>query len=239
MYCSSCGTQNADTSKFCIKCGQALSGISAQAPAYASTQSPSLPESTKTTRDSAATAALYGGIAGLVGGAISVVGWLMPWSNAVIVSISGLQITLGALTGSFAGLGTLQYSNAGWILVCLGFFFAAVFGAIPILGILCVRTGLSVFEYRSSHSSRYPVQDKLDQLRSRSVKGMVIMAAIFLVPLVLSALVSVAVPGFFALGQLGNLLPNSGYGNGFFLSAGGFVLVYIGFRLAQSQMSPP
>jgi DNA-binding CsgD family transcriptional regulator len=174
----------------------------------------------------------------MAGGALSIVGWLMPWSGAVITSFSGLQITVTALTGSFAGLGTLQYSSAGLLLVCLGLFVFAVFGAIPLLGALCVRTGLSIFELKATSArSQYQIQEELDRLRSRSIKGVVLLALIFLVPLILSALASAVLPGLFVLGQLGSLLPNTGYGSGFFVSAGGFVLAYMGARLAQPQIS--
>ena len=237
MYCSSCGTPNADNSKFCVRCGNALTSVSLPT---SSNNSPSIMPPSRpggAATEPLGSAKLYGGLAGLGGGALSIVGWLLPWSNAVLVSISGLQITISGFTAGLAGLGMLRYSNASWILVCLGLFIGLVFGAIPVLGILCLRSGFRVFETKAAHADASRIFGDLAQLRSRSVKGIILVAAIFLVPLVLSAILTTAFPGLSLLGQVSNLLPNSGYGSGFFLTAGGFVLAYIGARLAQSQIS--
>ena len=230
MYCPNCGAQNADTNKFCLKCGTALPQAPAGSPASPPPYSPPRPP-----RNPLAYAVITGGLAGLIGGAVSVIGWLMPWTSA-LVSVSGLQLTLSAFDMTFTGLGTLRYTDHGWILVCLSIFVFLVFGSILLLGVLSARTGLSLFEGQSSSSGgRYQIQAEVDQLRSRSIKGIVLMVSIFLAPRILGALLSLQAPGIGILGQLGNLLPNSGYGEGFFLSAGGFVLAYVGARLARAR----
>jgi hypothetical protein len=237
MFCPDCGTQNVESNKFCVKCGKSLAGVPLPAVSSSPDQisPPSRPAGAAT--DPLGSARLYGGIAGLGGGAMGIVGWLLPWSNAVIVSISGLQITISGFTAGLAGLGLARQSSASWILVCLGLFIGVVFGAIPVLGILCLRSGLRAFENRPAHADESRISSELEKLRSRSIKGIVLVAAIFLVPLVFSAILSTAMPGWSLLGQVGNLLPNSGYGSGFFVTAGGFVLAYIGARLAKSQIT--
>jgi DNA-binding CsgD family transcriptional regulator len=178
----------------------------------------------------------------MVGGVTSIVGWLMPWSGVVFVSISGLGITIAALTGGVAALDLLRASSAGILLVCLGIFIATVFGAIPVLGFLCAKTGFELVENRSSALGQHVVSDGLDRVRSRAIKGFVLMGLIFLVPLVLSGALVASQPGLFgglfALGQLGaTLMPTGGYTSGFFVAIGGFILAYLGARLARSQIS--
>lgn len=238
MYCANCGAQNADTSKFCMKCGQALP----QSPAPSTTTyQPSPPRAYHRPASAPANpmvpVTLIGGIAGIIGGALSIIGWFMPWSNVVITSFSGLQITLTALTGAIAGLGMLQYGSSGLLLVLVGLLVAGVNGAVPILGGLCMRSAIGVFQYRFAVHNRTQIDGKLDEVKSRSKTGIVLMIVIVVTPLVLSALLTAALPFMSFITQLGNMIPNSGLGSGLFVTIGGFVLGYAGARIARYLLS--
>ena len=254
MYCSNCGTQNADTNKFCIKCGTALPQVHSDLPV-----SP-LNHRSRRLQNPPASAVTIGGLAGLVGGAIGIIGWLMPWTNVVVTSFSGLQITLTALNAGFAGLGAFQGTGLAFFWpIYLCFVITIVYGTVPLQGVWCIKAGLNIFERRGSTRNQHQIEAEMDRLRtgsaklkdvrrvllrteiemdwlrSRSVRGIVLVALIFLVPVILSALLLAAQP-ILIVGELSNLLPNSGYGSGFFVAAGGFVLTYIGARLARSQL---
>ena len=72
MNCPNCGTQNADTSKFCQVCGNKLPQVPISRPP-----------------DQLSQAATIGGIAGIAGGGLTILGWLLPWffSGGTIVAI--------------------------------------------------------------------------------------------------------------------------------------------------------
>jgi len=220
MYCPNCGTQNADSNKFCIKCGTALPTAPTQAPVRQPVQSQPYSPPISAPRNPLASAATTGGLAGLAGGVLTVIGWLMPWTGIGLVN--GLQITVTSLTGGLAALGLLrnESSGLGALLGCLGIAQAAVFASIPLIGISCVRTGIRIIEYRSSTDdwATSSVSGELGRLRSRSAAGFVLMLVIY----VLSALIPFA-----------QLLLSNGY----FVAGGGLALAFLGALFAQSQIS--
>jgi DNA-binding CsgD family transcriptional regulator len=218
-------------------CGKALVNPPAGPTSYQSGQPLTYRKPATVTRDPAENAKLIGGFAGIAGGVICIIGFLMPWSNAVLITFSGLQFMLGSLTASIAALGMLQYSSGGWILVLIGLLVAIAYALILILGALCIRTGVRIFEYQVKTADSYVLSDSLDQLRSRSKWGITVMVLVVLVPLLLGALLTAALPFLAVFGQLGNLLPNSGYGSGLFITVGGFVLAYIGTRFGITQLN--
>src|SRR3972149_6014846 len=158
MFCPSCGTQNVDTNKFCLKCGTALPTATPRPPI-----SPPGPPSPP--RNPLAFAATLGGIAGMAGGAAGMIGWLLPWFSAGFVGISGFQITMSAITGMFAGLQVFQYG--GFVFVAIGLIIAIVYVVIPVRGALCVETGIRILGRRSSAHSEYQIGAELDRLKSR------------------------------------------------------------------------
>lgn len=96
MYCPNCGTQNADNNRFCSHCGAKLPITYTQVPP------PEHPLIFYTApSDPISHAATIGGIGGMAGGALTVLGWLVPW-----VSMGGLVNTLLSLLklGSRPGL---------------------------------------------------------------------------------------------------------------------------------------
>jgi hypothetical protein len=96
MYCPSCGTQNSDTNRFCMKCGTALPAAAtptpvsyAPRPAYAAASPNWRPVGWLT----------------LAAAAISILGFFLPW----------LSLSTG-LFGSMLGASSLQGGVSGWSL---------------------------------------------------------------------------------------------------------------------------
>lgn len=208
MYCPSCGTQNADTSKFCQKCGGAL--------AASSPPVTSVPAATPTGQ-SASGAALVGGLAGLGGGVLIVVGWLTPWFGVGNFSIgNGLQFMILMLSG---GLSVSQYSRSGGgVGSVLGILAAVLLALIPLAGILCFRKGIKLFEIRSASDdqNKATIKRHLKQLRSLAAASFVPMFLLFL---------------------LVSLIPFGGQAltNGYFLTIGGMAVAFFGALFAQSS----
>ena len=75
MKCPNCEKPNADANKYCWKCGNQL-------------PTPSKPVAVRNS-DPITGVAIYGGITYMVGGALTVLGWLFPW-----FSLGGLVNTL-------------------------------------------------------------------------------------------------------------------------------------------------
>jgi len=210
MNCPSCGSQNADTSKFCLKCGAAL----------ASTSLPGTPVSAPIPQShSVAVPATIGGLAGLVGGVLIVIGWLTPWFGLGGFGITGngLQFMILALSG---GLSSTQYGNSGSGLgAVLGILVALLLALIPLAGILCFRKGIRLFEIRSAtdDQAKTTVKRHLKQLRSLAAASFVPMFLVFL---------------------LVSLIPFGGQtlANGYFLTIGGMALTFLGALFVQSSI---
>lgn len=224
MFCPNCGTENADTNRFCLKCGTALETKSVQSV----TPQPSRVYTPPTPRSPAASAAITGGFAGIIGGAMAVIGWVMPWfrigtglGSLFRISIStgsGLQLliaVLAAVLGSFDGKSTS--SAAGIQLIAL--LLVLVLITIPLLGILNVRAGIKVFEKRLSVSKQdvSDIGSSINGLRARSTTGFILMVVIY----VLVSLIPFLTPFL---------------GSGFFVTAGAFALTFLGVLFAKSQI---
>jgi hypothetical protein len=235
MYCPSCGTQNTDTNRFCIKCGTALpaqiSGPPSSRPVTLAPQ--------PTPRNPASSAATIGGLAGLGGGALAIIGWFMPWS--AIQGINGLQVTLSAFTAGIAALGltdgafgySSQVNNVGGLLGIIALVIAVAYGSIPVIGIACVRTGLKLVELRPGHPNA--VKHEIGTLKSRSTTGFVLMLTLYLIPMVLSAVIISVLPFLLLAQQLFQSL-GLGLGGGYFVAGSGFVLAFVGAIFARSQL---
>ena len=211
MFCSNCGTQNPDTSKFCRQCGHALQSSNlpspvkrpiAPSPAHYQPAKPASPF---------ATAATTGGLAGMAGGSLIILGWFIGGGMPILSLI-------------FAGglLGSLARGGVGAFFVLLALALAAIVVSVPIVGFLCAQTGVRLFELRAYHGSNelYRARQDLQQLRQRStvILAMMILIAAF-VPII-------------------PLLGRSLLGNGYWLMVSGAVIVFLGTLFARSQLSP-
>jgi hypothetical protein len=211
MYCSNCGTQNPDTSKFCRQCGHALQASNlpspvkrplAPSPAYYQPATPVSP---------LASAAATGGFAGMIGGVLIVFGWIIG---------GGLPILNLIIAGGL--LGSLARGGVGVFFVLLALALAAIVVYVPIMGFLCAQTGVRLFELRASDRSLklYRARQDLQRLRQRStvILAMMILIAAFVsgIPLIGSALL----------------------GSGYWLMVSGAVIVFLGTLFARSQLGP-
>jgi DNA-binding CsgD family transcriptional regulator len=148
-----------------------------------------------------------GGFAGLAGGAITIIGWFLPWSSLGLGS--GLQIALASVVGG----GILGYL-AEWAN-------AAYMALIPLLGALCLTTSVNILESRLVHDKIGVsiLQGELRSLRGWAIWVILLMFLIFILV--------VAVP-------FGNIV----LGRGFYLTAGGAVIAFLGALWAQIQIPP-
>lgn len=216
MFCSKCGTENPNTSKFCSHCGHALQA--ATVPVAQRPPSPPTPTDYQPTKPAnpLASSAAIGGITGMAGGAVIVLGWLLPWSAVGLGN--GLQI-LGLLaTGGL--LGGLASDEWGFLVILLAIALALVVLAIPYFGYLCARAGARLFEQRSSVDQHHAnnVQMDLIQLRGRARIVLVLMFLLF---------VFVSVIPFFGSTLLGR---------GYYLMVGGALITFLGALFARSQL---
>jgi DNA-binding CsgD family transcriptional regulator len=164
-----------------------------------------------------------GGFAGLAGGAITIIGWFLPWSSLGLGS--GLQIALASVVGG----GILGYladwanadSNLDALFLLLGFAIAAYMALIPLLGALCLTTSVNILESRLVHDKIGVsiLQGELRSLRGWAIWVILLMFLIFILV--------VAVP-------FGNIV----LGRGFYLTAGGAVIAFLGALWAQIQIPP-
>lgn len=236
MICPNCGNQNAETSRFCMICGHKLP----DRPALGVPQPlPLPPVPQRVPKDPVAQIALICGIAGIAGGGLTVLGWLIPWfslgglldSALRLIGIgsgsgllkfgsgvgSGLQVSLFLLLGSFAA-----FSDADTILLgLLGLVLLGVFVSIPILGVQNVRSGIRAIEIRLASTNkpvdRYVLTDHMDDMRGRSKAIFVIMVIIFVVMTVIP-------------------LGTSVLGGGFYLTAIGAICSYLGAFFGHSRL---
>lgn len=177
-------------------------------------------------RSSAETA---GGLTGIVGGATIGIGWITPWFGvggwltqlAQMANLtrgpsflsgltrgigSGLQLTIVATVGGIAALTSDSLSG----LVLLAFILAAVLGAIPVMAISLVRTGIQMLEARSSSGepNLLGIRTRVQTLRRRSGTVIAIMVALFVLLSIIPFGTSVLGMGFYltAAGAIGTFL---------------------------------
>ena len=244
MYCSKCGAQNEDANRFCLSCGAALATVAVPTPAPMSFTSVTLPKPS----GPVALAAPIGGIAGIVGGATSAIGWFMPWFGlgqvgSSLGGIAGLLLGSGggglasALGGGIGGSGfqllllVLQIpsllnsfnaygarSDTGSI---LGLVIVAILilVLIPILGLLNIRAGVAALQLRST----------TDSISIGTVKNQ------------LNAIINNSSFGFILLVAIFILLSQIPFAtmllsSGFFITAGGFALAWFAAVTAKGQV---
>jgi hypothetical protein len=182
----------------------------------------------------------------MAGGALTILGWLVPWVSTgglvdTLLSLlnlgsrpglftfglgvgNGLQISLFSLFAGFAALGLSDQFNEG-AFILLGLLllvFAGVLISIPLMAVDIFRTGLKTFEARTydpeqKQSRHESIRDLLQIARNRSTSIFLILAAIF----ILAALIP------FGTAVLGG---------GFYLTALGVVISYVGAFYSQSQL---
>jgi hypothetical protein len=273
MYCPNCGAQNEPTNRFCISCGMALESVAvqstvqstaptlaqqtlAQPPAAAPTVTPAVPPIViappkPKPSSPVAVAAPVGGIAGIVGGAASAIGWFMPWFG-----LGQIGQSLGALGSLFGlggggGLGSLLsggIGGSGFQLLLLAIqvpsllnSFGGLYGArsdtggivliailaililvlIPIMGLLNIRAGVSALQLRSERDS-IGVNLVRNQLNALTRNS-----AIGFILMVIIFILLAQIP-------FATMLLSSG----FFITAGGFALAWFMALIAKGQVKP-
>jgi hypothetical protein len=240
MYCTNCGSQNSDNSRFCNNCGAQLPGPNANIP-------PPMHQQrfyTKEPPDPISRAATIIGIGSMAGAALTVFGWLVPWlSISGLVSTlmsfmklgfgsglfnvtsgvgSGLQISMLLLIAGFASFGLAEHSGG---LILLGLFLLVISGvlfSIPIIAISIFRIGMQTFLQRTSGKKdseyrKWHTEDSQKTVRKRSSIIFIILVVIFL----LAAII-----------PFGTAI----LGNGFYLTALGAVISFAGALISQSIM---
>jgi hypothetical protein len=210
MHCPNCGSYNSETNRFCLKCGTKLrDDVPISRPG---------PKSI----DPSVESATIGSITGIVGGALTVFGWLIPWFslgslvNSLLRSLdlggfglnlgsgvgSGLQITLFSLLASFAA-----FSDSDTFLLGLfGLVVTAVLILIPAWGVLNIRSGIRVYELKTNTIARIPTLNSyMQDIRKRATVIFVIMLIIFIIMSIIPFGTSVLGGGFYltALGAVG------------------------------------
>ncbi len=195
MICPNCGAQNIDTNKFCQKCGHKL--INGPLPGTSFTPYPA-----RTSQDPFSQIAMVCGLTGILGGVVTIFGWLIPW-----FSLGGLANTILRLLGtgsfsSFLNIGTgvgsgLQMSlfslvgglvafsvKGGAFYGIMGLLSFGVLIIIPILGIQNIRSGIGAFELRNvpkKTAENVSVLDHhLGSMRNGSKAIFIIMVIIFI-----------------------------------------------------------
>ena len=202
MYCPSCGTQNADTNKFCSKCGSQLPGQNVPAPGPAPVFDPFYAHPA----DPVSQAATLGAISSIAGGSLALLGWFVPWFSlgglaSWLMSLlslgsgfgplrfgagigNGLQISLLALTAGLA-----SFNSEEGIVILFGLFSLVIAGviiSIPIMAVAIIRSGFHTLETSPSgdaeHTDSKPqkIKASMESVRSQSTSIFVILAVIFI-----------------------------------------------------------
>lgn len=237
MNCPECGTQNADTNRFCLKCGHKL--IDGPVPERPPQPPPPYPFPPKKSQDPVSQLALIGGIIGIVGGGLTVLGWLIPWfslgglANTALNYLgigsrsgflnfglgvgSGLQMSLILLVGSFAAFTSEDVAIFG----LLGLIMFGILISIPLLGVQNVRAGINAIELRMTQNkgpiSGTTLNEYFKSMRNRSKTIFVIMLIIFITMAVIP----------FGTAVLGS---------GFYLTVLGAICSYLGAFFNQSKL---
>lgn len=199
MNCPNCGMPYSEGSRFCGSCGAALPAAAAPVPQPSQVpyQPPTpYPAPAPRSRGFSSTAGTLGGLSGLIGGALVIVGWLMPWFGAGSFGIgSGMQLAFVGLLGALVG-GQSSYTG-GLAVVAIILFLLLV--TIPIMGLLNVLGGNQAISWRNatSQEGQADLADVLDQMRSRSIAGLILMVLIFAGVSMIPFMSSVLATGFF------------------------------------------
>lgn len=192
MNCPNCGTPYAAGSHFCGTCGAPLPAVPAAPvppPAYAA----------PVPKNPAAGSATLGGLAGLIGGSLVVIGWLLPWFGVGTFGIgSGFQLAFVTMLGAVLG-GQSRYTG-GLVIVAVLLFILLI--TIPILGVLNLLGGNAAVGKRSAASQQdiESLNALLGQMRSRSIAGLILMVLIFAVVSLIPFGSSVLATGFYLTG---------------------------------------
>jgi hypothetical protein len=240
MYCTNCGAQISDNSRFCNNCGSQLPGTGKNIPPPMYQQQ----FYTKTPPDPISQAATIVGIGSMVGAALTVFGWLVPWLSisglvSKLMSLlnlglgsglfnitagfgSGLQISMLFLAAGFASFGMAEHSGGLFILGLFLLVISGVLFSIPIIAVSIFRIGMQTFLQRTSGKKdseyrKWHTQDSQITVRKRSTIIFVILVGIFL----LAAII-----------PFGTAI----LGNGFYLTALGAVISFAGALISQSIM---
>jgi hypothetical protein len=240
MYCTNCGSQNADTNKFCHKCGYQLAAQNDSG--HAQIPIPGL--GILNPPDPISQATTIGTITSVVGGGFVILGWFIPWFSLGglvrwLMSLlglgsvfgglgvgtgigNGLQISLLSLT---AGLAAMNSEEGGLILVgLLCWVFAGIMLSLPIIAAAIIRLGFRTYEPSQLQSGNDPrikamkLRDNMQSVKDKSVYLFAVLGAIF----VLSA----AIP--FGTAVLGS---------GYYLTIFGAIVSFIGAFYSKSQAS--
>jgi hypothetical protein len=207
MNCPNCGIPYSAGSRFCGSCGAAL-------PVAANPVPPPYVPPVQQPKNPSSTPGTLGGLSGLAGGVLVVIGWLMPWFGVGSFGLgSGMQLAFVTMLGALLG-GQSQYTG-GLAIVAIVLF--ALLVTIPVLGVLNVLGGNRTFGWRNitTESGIADLNDMLNQMRSRSIAGLILMVLIF-------ATVSLIPFGSSALAT------------GFFLTAVGFGVTFLGVLVSKS-----
>lgn len=242
MFCPNCGKENADSNKFCEKCGYKLPVSTSPAPLPPLVPRPFSSGST----DPATQAALIGGISSMAGGGLTIFGWLLPWftlgglANTLLSLLNlgtglnllklgggignGLQITGMAI---FAGFAAFSTNDGGAIFLGLLLMaFAGVMISIPVMAIIIIRAGFRTFESRQVSGSDHAlkretiIRGDLENVRSKSLATLVILVVIFIVA------------AFIPFGT-------AVLGGGYYLTGLGAVVSIVGSYFAKSKLKNP
>lgn len=241
MYCPSCGTQNDDHHKFCKKCGTTLPTLQAK---QQTVTSPKPAQSTIRTAEKAslnpadqvASYALTGAVVSMIGGAVTVIGWFMPWSKDFATSTNGLKLTITAINRIFGSFVLSELSQElAFLTMLYGIVTAIAYGIIPILGALTLKDGYAVFEKRNPSNSFG--QSTLTTLQFRGRNGFILVAIIFFIPMLFSTIIGSLFPVLDFFGGLLGRLIQSETGAGIFVTAAGFAMTYVGARYAGTKIS--
>lgn len=237
MYCPSCGTQNDDAYKFCKKCGTTLPTPQAQQPFIPPKMVPNPVKGNIQPTDQADSSKLLGGIASMLSGALVILGWFLPWSKDFLSTTSGFDLTISGFTSILSGFALLTNENSagfGLLILLYSIVIVVVYGLLPIWGWMTIKDGYQLFEKKSLPKD--VAKNTLTTVEFRSRRGFILVAIIFILPLIFSAVLKSASPLLYYLGQLAGKLLQSQTGLGIFVTATGFILSYVGARYAGTQL---
>lgn len=248
MKCERCGAQNDDASRFCMNCGNPLQPTPAGVPSVTAPRDapPSRPSSP------VATAATVGGLAGILGGAASAIGWFMPWFGLGQLG-AGLGSLFGYGNSPLSGLASMMGGGVG------GSGFQLMLFALQVPSLVNSFGGMGFAQPRSDLGTLSGIAllialalVLLPILGILSVRAGVLMLPLraeFGNPAVaktrtwLDGLSRNAVIGFVLMVAIFILLSQIPFAtmllsSGFFITAGAFLLTWLAALFAKSQIKP-
>jgi hypothetical protein len=204
MNCPKCGTQNAETSRFCMKCGTKLEPENVPQNVYYPAQ-PQRPAYVPPVRAAAPGLQLnpvtIGAGAAIIAGGLIILGWLTPWfsmgslGNSLLNYLgigsaglfklgggvgNGLQITLLAIGAAFLAFQSSDFFLVGLLLLVLAGFFVAI----PVMAGLAIRNGIRIFEI-SPYGKPIPtgqmlaINGMVDNTRKKMLRIIIMMVVLF------------------------------------------------------------